>query len=286
MLKLLRQTLLDLLYPPAAECPLCGSPWKAGREAVICPKCLERIFSRIHKTGICFYCGRYFDLLQTQSARSFAMQADGIQKIVYCCDNCQNKRPSFIFARAVGVYEDLLREVIHLFKFQGKISLAEPLGRLMAKAVKDELDLLLKGHEQSFLEGQEGFNLEPLVVPVPLHPNRLAERGFNQAELLAEVIARELGLELDTGILLRKKDTSSQTLLSRKERLVNLRGVFVVSDSAGQKIQGRPILLIDDVLTSGATCEECTRVLRCAGSGSVGVVTAASGRITNGYFNH
>jgi len=117
----------------------------------------------------------------------------------------------------------------------------------------------------------------PLVVPVPLHPNRLAERGFNQAELLATAVASELGWQLHNQLLIRQVDTVSQTRLNRSERLINLQGAFAVREPNRNVRQ--PIVLVDDVLTSGTTSEECTRVLQQAGYGPVMVITIATGKI-------
>ena len=113
---------------------------------------------------------------------------------------------------------------------------------------------------------------------MPLHPKRAFERGFNQAELLAEVVAQELNWEWGREVLMRVVHTPPQARLGRRERLSNIQsGVFRAQQP--ERVRGQPILLIDDVLTSGITCGECARVLQQAGSGPVQVATVATGRV-------
>jgi ComF family protein len=173
----------------------------------------------------------------------------------------------------VGPYEGILREAVYQLKYQGRLTLAEPLGKLMANTIRKELNQVVVG------VGKERSSvLKPLVVPVPLHPNRLGDRGFNQAKVLAEVVARELSLELDAGFLVRTADTPSQTGFSREERRINLADAFTAGKSVAA-ILGCPIVLVDDVLTTGSTCEACARLLLDWGSGPVVVVTIATGKL-------
>ncbi len=111
-----------------------------------------------------------------------------------------------------------------------------------------------------------------LVVPVPLHPARLRERGFNQAELLAKILAQKINVPLN-GALERIRYTTTQTAFDRVERMENLRGSFRLRKKIG--VRGLHVLLVDDILTTGSTLSECARVLREAGARSVYAVTAA-----------
>jgi len=141
-----------------------------------------------------------------------------------------------------------------LLKYKGRISLARPLARLMIDALPPTLTV-------------------DMVMPVPLHPQRLREREFNQSLLLADHLGRHLDLPVDCTNLVRVLPAAVQTSLSRKDRLRNLRGAFAVRRP--EMIAGKRILLIDDVFTTGTTVNECAKTLRKAGSGDVFAVTLA-----------
>jgi ComF family protein len=153
--------------------------------------------------------------------------------------------------------EDPLRRVVHSFKYGRKVSLGKPLGRLMAR-------------------GCEEFVNEcrvDLIIPVPLHSKRLRWRGFNQSALLARQVSRAYGLPMEPFVLMRDKETLPQTQLSEEERRKNVRGAFSVR--AAGALKGKTLLLVDDVYTSGATLNECSRVLMRAGADKVYILTLA-----------
>jgi ComF family protein len=178
------------------------------------------------------------------------------------CGLCRRIEPVFARAVAYGSYEDGLRELIHLLKFAGVRPAAAVLGRMLAEAI---------------------VTLEPelpesvVVIPVPLHRNKLRQRGFNQAELIArsalKLNPRKERLNLCAGALVRKRETASQIGLTRHQRRENLRGAFGIAQA--DAVNGREVLLVDDVLTTGATVSECARVLRRAGASKVWVATVA-----------
>ncbi len=112
-----------------------------------------------------------------------------------------------------------------------------------------------------------------LIVPVPLHPKRLRWRGFNQSLLLARQVSRAYGTPVDPFVVVRRRETPPQTQLTEEERRRNMRGAFAVN--SGTPIKNKTILLVDDVYTSGATVNECSRVLRRAGAKAVYVLTLA-----------
>ena len=172
------------------------------------------------------------------------------------CARCRRRPPALTLARAAGEYEGSLRDVIHAFKYEGRRGLAAPLGRL---AATEGADVLRGAH---------------CVVPVPLHPVRRLQRGFNQAEDLA----RELGLPV-AHILWRPRLTAAQTGLSAWARRRNVRGAFAVSPIWRWRRQadlaGRVIVLVDDVRTTGATLNACAEVLLDAGVGEVRALTVA-----------
>jgi ComF family protein len=175
------------------------------------------------------------------------------------CGICRRAGPQFRRAAAYGAYEGTLRELIHLFKYQGIRPAGKLLGRLLHQvtagmALPDSL----------------------IAVPVPLWAGKRHERGFNQAEAIARAFLRfktSSSIQLDTAILVRTRDTVSQTGLTRHQRRANVRGAFAVMKP--EKIKGRSILIVDDVMTTGTTAGECARVLRRAGAEEVFVATVA-----------
>jgi len=163
--------------------------------------------------------------------------------------------PWYSRARSWGAYDGGLREAVHALKFGGRLGLAHPLGALMAGVAS--ADPVLRDVQA--------------IVPVPLHPRRLRQRGFNQAEALARVVGRLLGVRVASGVLRRMRHTPPQTELSAAERAANILGAFTV---AGSTVWERA-LLVDDVMSTGSTASECARVLKQAGVGDVAVLTLA-----------
>jgi len=167
--------------------------------------------------------------------------------------------PQFHRAVSYGAYDGELRELIHLFKYNG----IRPAGALLAR-------LLDQAASQLQLSG------ELVLIPVPLWSGKRQARGFNQAEAIARAFLRlkpSSSIQLDTSSLVRTRETASQTGLTRKQRRENVRGAFAVT--RGEKVRGRSILLVDDVMTTGTTVNECARVLLRAGAKEVFVATVA-----------
>jgi ComF family protein len=180
------------------------------------------------------------------------------------CMLCRRARLPFAKAAAYGSYDGALRSMIHLLKYDGMLPAADSLASLLAPVVE-----ALAGKCED----------KALLVPVPLYKSKQRQREFNQSELIAREALKRLPieirskLELADSVLLRQRDTRSQTGLTRHQRRENMRGAFVVSDAA--EVTGRDIILVDDVLTTGTTAAECARVLRRAGAKKVYVATVA-----------
>ncbi len=166
------------------------------------------------------------------------------------CGQCLVKAPPFSKSITYGIYQDVLAEAINQMKFSYTRRLAQPLAMRML-----ELDI-------PDVDG---------IVPVPLSMNRLRQRGFNQSLLIARVISKHTGIPLMMDSLIKKWDTPPQTGLSGKERLKNLKGAF----EARGNMQGLRILLLDDVMTTGATARECAIHMKHAGAQEVIVMTLA-----------
>ena len=169
------------------------------------------------------------------------------------CALCRRGLAGFDAAFAYGSYEGTLRKLIQTFKYGGVVTLAKPLGGLLASALPRE----------------GAFDM---VVPMPMHWRRRWSRGFNQAELLAGVLSRRLGLRMVNAVR-RSKATPPQAGLTGAQRRKNMSGAFVVPKP--DRIQGKRILLVDDVFTTGATAAACARALKRAGAEYVAVLTVA-----------
>ena len=173
------------------------------------------------------------------------------------CGSCRRRAPGFDYARSAARYDDVVREALHAFKFRGRRALAAPLG-----------DLLVEG-----MEGWLPAGVPALLLPVPLHPRRERERGFNQASLLAWRVGRAWRVPVRDDALVRAVATPSQTELDAPARRANVRDAFRLRRP--ELIAGRHVLLVDDILTTGATLSECARCLREGGAAAVGAVTVA-----------
>lgn len=169
------------------------------------------------------------------------------------CALCRRGVQGFDAAYSFGFYEDALRELIHVFKYDRVQSLAQPLGRLLALAMP---------RDGSF----------DLIVPMPLHWRKRWRRGFNQSGLLAREIARRSGVP-SVNALKRVRDTRAQAGLTNAKRRLNVSGAFRVK--RGEGLKGKSVLLIDDVLTTGATAASCARALKMAGAARVTLLTLA-----------
>jgi ComF family protein len=237
------QAALDLVFP--ALCPVCQTTLADGRRDPLCGHC----WSAITRLGTpwCDVCGAapviatpLYDAEGVETARS--------------CPTCAMRPPAYDYARSAAVYEGQLREALHALKFSGRRALANPLGEL---AVEQCLASLPAGIE--------------VLIPVPLARERERERGFNQAALLARRIGHRLEVPTRPRWLARTRSTRPQSDLSAAERRANVRGAF----RASGKVGGRHVLVVDDILTTGATLEACARALRDAGARRVGVLTVA-----------
>lgn len=261
-------SLFAVLFP--SDCRICGLPLVQISRLPVCQDCLDAM--RPIGDGVCSVCGERLFSPHALSAtlRSDDLNSDELGKDDLGedhsgprCGLCRRIEPVFVRAVAYGSYEGGLRELIHLLKYSGVRPAANVLGRMLADAIAELA-----------LESQADVSL---VVPVPLYRTRLREREFNHAELIARIaikLSRESAhLQLCPSVLERKRETQSQTGLTRHQRRENVRGAFGVSPP--EAVKGRTVLLVDDVYTTGATVSECARVLRRAGATKVWVATVA-----------
>ena len=226
------------VFPNA--CQLCGDRRATAADGYVCPQCW---------TGLRF--------IQPPTCRRCGLPFSGAITHEFECANCRDLDLAFDFARAAVVADGVALEVIHRYKYQRALWFEPFLG-----------DLLRRATGPDFKPGDwDG------IVPVPLHPVREREREFNQAERLGEILGRAFNLPIFPRLVCRTEATRTQTRLTRDERAENVRRAFAPAPAA--RLPGRRFLVVDDVLTTGATTDAVARVLRELGAETVGVLTAA-----------
>jgi ComF family protein len=228
------RTVIDLILPP--RCPGCRVI--VAGDGQFCLECWQQL--QFITSPLCARCGTPFEHDRGPGAE---------------CGQCLAVSPRYQTARAALVYGGPARKVLLALKYGDRQHLARVMAPHMARAA---VGMLTK---------------DVLLVPVPLHRWRLWWRGFNQAALLAQALAKSSGAELAIDALQRVKPTAISKNMGRAARARNVRGVFRVQDR--NRIRGRCVVLVDDVLTTGATADACARVLRRAGALSVHVLTFA-----------
>src|SRR4051794_12821815 len=226
----------SLLYP--ATCVVCSA--NVGNGEYLCPDCRRRAPRIV--PPFCAKCSEPFPGAITQTFR---------------CANCENRTLHFDCAVAAYRSRGLVRKVLHQFKYGKQRHLRYPIASWLVESLGDPR---IRGRH---------FDL---IVPVPLHPTRERERGFNQAALLAEILAASMQVPARL-VLERTRYTTTQTAYDRAERMENLAGAFRLRKN--RDVRDLQVLLIDDVLTTGSTLSECARVLKVAGAISVHAATAA-----------
>lgn len=248
------QTTLDLIFPRSCrtcELPLSENAPRKGLAAWLCQPCIDTLDPI--QTPYCARCGEPFAGPMTRD---------------FFCSNCDGRRLAFDFAVSGFKAHGPMRELIHQFKYGKDLSLRGVLTAALQAALHDPR---LADDDLS----------QWLLVPVPLHYFRQMKRGFNQSWELCRMLQEATGIPT-AAVLRRTRQTSTQARLHRQQRLENLRGVFALSRSMPWKplpnLHGKKVLLVDDVLTTGATAHECAKVLkREAGAEKVVVITAARG---------
>lgn len=233
--------ILELVFPSRLYCILCDSVIDGSRPYGLCDRCM----AKIHWTGTktCSMCGK---ILSEVHREGF-------------CGDCRQKTRVFdkgYSCTRYGLYE---RTLITGLKYRDKPHIARELGLILA----DRMAL-------------EDYRPD-LVAPVPVHPSRLAARGYNQAALMASAFCRAASLPLDSGLLQRIRDTKAMKNLGAGERRDNMEGAFALRRGAGRIIRDKSVLLIDDITTTGSTADACAEVLLRNGAREVRVLTFSAG---------
>jgi ComF family protein len=221
--------LLNIFFP--SKCPVCGNRSDNHLYNPFCTKCWGSI--ERYSGPACNICG-----IPTVSYYTLT------------CESCINARPPFSKVLYYGIYEGVLKEVIHLLKFNGVKRLSKPLSLMLSDLPIPKTDG---------------------IIPVPLHHKRLHQREFNQTATISRHLSENLKIPLMLNVLKKTKETPPQTDVTGKERLKNIKNVF----TASEEIKGLDLLVIDDVITTGATVRECAKTLIKAGAKSVTVAALA-----------
>lgn len=231
--------IIDFVFPP--RCPACGEAIVADDDGddALCAPCWSRL--RLPGEPSCATCQHPF------GADHFGAEAQ--------CARCLAQPPLHDGIVAAAIYGDVSRDLVLALKHGGRIALARAMGRSLAARI---------GHR-----AQAAGHGSPLVVPVPLHRGRLWHRGYNQSALIARSLARARGWQAMPDLLQRVRATPTLGGLDPRQRREALAGAIVVRKDHEAALEGRAVVLVDDVLTSGATSDACVRALRAAGAGRV-----------------
>lgn len=242
MLALAWQRLVQFLLP--TRCAYCQN---LGPQ-VLCADCAARL--EPVGANYCVRCGR-------RRLTAFASPD---------CAECHGESLGVTRARSLYVYNEAGREILAQFKFHGYVGAGQVLARHLSDWAAPDWPAL-------FDEPDTGFDL---VVPVPLHPARLRQRRFNQALLPARMLARTGGFSCAPQVLVRRRETPTQVGLTASQRRLNVRGAFSVPERQRPLLSGKRVLLVDDLMTTGATLASCARTLRRGGAASVHGLTLFS----------
>lgn len=232
--------LVETIFPNS--CLACKHKIYPSSQEQICHACLLKIEKNL--PPFCHSCGRR--LVNPIPAKNL-------------CPHCLKRNLHFDRAFSPCVYDGVIKELIHEFKYRGKDYLGKPLSRLMIDFIK---------------EYSLPMDYIDFVIPVPLYKTKLREREFNQAEILAELIAKEFKKDMPKDLLVRHRHTKTQADLDIPKRILNVQNSFSVARSQG--LEGKNLLLVDDVLTTGATSSEAARALKKEGASIVFVLTLAN----------
>jgi len=231
--------LFHLFFPPL--CLLCHAPLEEALESALCEHCLSGCIP-----------------LTPPRCPRCALPFATIGGTNHQCGECLLHPPDFIWTVAAGLYEEALRHAIHRFKFDGLLALDRPLTRL--------LDAAWQSDSPDWIPD--------LLVPVPLHPQRLCQRTYNQSLLIARELGRSRDLPVDPHLLVRTLPTAAQAGLTARERHRNLHGAFALT----RPLAGEKILLVDDVMTTGTTARSCATTLHLGGAGEIALAVLARAR--------
>lgn len=231
------QDILSLIYPP--RCQMCGKSLPVFDRRVLCEICYNNI--KLNTGPFCKRCGKFYSY------------EDCI------CESCKVGTYYFDRSYSACVYDGVIRECIHNFKYNGGLSLERLFKNLMIEFAEKHIDM-------------RRYNW---LIPVPLHRVKYKERTFNQSAILAAYLSKRFKIAMLKNNLLRTRLGKPQMMLPKNKRLEGIKDSFKIKNPS--LLKDKSVLLIDDVFTTGATVNECSKVLKAAGASSVEVLTLARG---------
>lgn len=231
------KSFLNIVYP--LHCASCKKPLDPENSSAVCCHCIGSV--KRNPEPYCVHCGRSVEIAGC------------------ACDSCVENKPVFSMAYSAYLYEGVLKELVHQFKYGGKLALGRDLSGLLSDFLYDHPEILEDVAAVTF---------------VPIASDRLIKRGFNQSKILAKHISDSYGIPL-VDCIRKIKTTKNQNELARDERLENLKGAF--SAGKGPGLSGLTILVVDDIMTTGATLNECAKALVKSGAAGVRCLTLARG---------
>lgn len=227
----------NLIFPKKSVCIFCKKPLLFIEEHEICKDCMSKLMYL--SPPLCDICGKPLADLNN------------------LCQECKCSQIYFEKAASVFHYAGLIQSMIYRLKYDGDKDIACPIGLFMSHEVK----------------GRGWHRDLEMIIPVPLHAERLYQRGFNQSLLLSEIIGRECRLDVRDDILKRIRYTESQINFSKFDRIINVKNAFYIENN--KSVINKKILIVDDIMTTGATLNECSRILKQAGAKEVYCITVA-----------
>lgn len=228
--------LLDLFYPP--RCPVCHDIVQPGRK-MICDTCAKKL--PFVQGTVCERCGK------------------PVEETEKLCFDCQNLEHVFDQGMGIFLYNDIMRKSMHFFKYQGRKEYGEFYARAAWKRSREMLTCWKP----------------EVIVPIPVHKIRLRERGYNQAEVIAEKLSALTGIPVETGYIIRKENTKAQKDLTPKERRENLQCAFILGKV---KVHHDRILLLDDIYTTGSTMDAVSKLLKQGGAKEIYALSICIGK--------
>ncbi len=232
----LRNFISNQLYPSHFSCIFCGEEITKHNQYNTCEKCYKNL-PFIKNKQICLICG------------------SPIKSLAEICEHCYNKRPYYNFARAVFEFDSEISKLVQAFKYNNSKYLFKPLSFYMANIYKNN-----------------DFNCD-FIVPVPLSKEKYTERGYNQSLLLAKQLSYRINIPIKENLVVKIRQTLSQTMLKSSERKINLENAYEVTNR--KEIKNKTILIVDDVMTTGSTINTISKLLINYGAKEIQVLTLA-----------
>lgn len=232
------EKILNFIFPP--RCMVCDNITEFNNTTHVCAECYARLKSI--NLPVCNYCGKELE----DPGRA-------------CCYECAVQDNYYDIAICACEYCGIIKVILQKLKFDNRVELCPLISEILVKKIKQKTGILK-------------FDI---IISVPLHPNRMKQRGYNQSQLIAQYVANALKVDYELNVIEKIRDIPRQSELCRADRILNVKGAFRVTMS--EKVAGKNILLIDDILTTGSTLRECSKELKKSGAKSITVATVATG---------